>query len=167
MLIQWFITQQTDTLCMAMNKVIATSTYCQYCSQNIPNWSYTDAIVVSVVTTSILIFAFSSAVSPEKRTPVKYSAFQEKPFLGILSWQPADQSKLISALISDLKPEQVRSHSTIPPHPQQERGWWHSAGSLVLISEIVGRNLRLPMKLQKMFFSITTLTHWQLCYVYM
>ena len=117
MLIQWFITQQTDTLCMAMNKVIATSTYCQYCSQNIPNWSYTDAIVVSVVTTSILIFAFSSAVSPEKRTPVKYSAFQEKPFLGILSWQPADQSKLISALISDLKPEQVRSHSTIPCLP--------------------------------------------------
>ena len=55
--------------------------------------------------------------SPEKRTPVKYRALQEKPYLGILSWQPADQSKLIRALILDLKPEVVQSHSLIPCLP--------------------------------------------------
>ena len=64
-----------------------------------------------------MLFLPCSAVSPEKRTPVKYRAFQEKPYLGILSWQPADQSKLIAALISDLKLEQIRSHSTIPCLP--------------------------------------------------
>ena len=55
--------------------------------------------------------------SPEKRTPVKYRALQEKPYLGILSWQPGDQSKLVRALILDLKPEVVQSHSLIPCLP--------------------------------------------------
>ena len=48
---------------------------------------------------------------------MKYRALQEKPYLGILSWQPADQSKLIRALILDLKPKVVQSHSLIPCLP--------------------------------------------------
>ena len=62
-------------------------------------------------------FPYTCTGSPEKRTPVKYRALQEKPYLGILSWQPADQSKLVRALILDLKPEVVQSHSLIPCLP--------------------------------------------------
>ena len=55
-------------------------------------------------------------VSPRKRTAVRFRGWEEQtPALGMLSWQPEDQSKLIKALVLDLRPESF--HGLIPCLP--------------------------------------------------
>ena len=51
---------------------------------------------------------FLFTVSPMKQTPIRFRGFEDEPKItnGVISWVPAQQSKLIKALILDLKPEQ-------------------------------------------------------------